>query len=376
MDVMESRVRALPERPTVCLAMIVRDEAHCIAECLASVRDHITHWVICDTGSTDGTADAVREALRGIPGELHEHPWVNFAHNRNAALELARDRAEYVFTIDADDQLVCDEGGDPFARLTEQCYWVEVAHAGTHYSRVQLVHRGLACRYTGAVHEVLEIPGPHTAAVLRGCHIQCGGNGARSRDPQKFVRDARILEEEAAREPDNPRHVFYLAQSYRDAGMLEQALAAYLRRAEMGGWDQEVFFALYQAARLRHLLGEPWDEVLAAYLAAHQFRPSRLEPLLHVARHYREQGEYALGHLFSRPSVDAAFPTDALFVERGVYEYELPLEYGICCYWVGRHREAVRVNDLIAARPGVPVEFREAAIRNRQFSVDVLGEAV
>jgi len=376
MGVMESRVRALSERPSVCLAMIVRDEAHCIAECLASVRDHITHWVICDTGSIDGTADAVREALRGIPGELHHHPWVNFAHNRNAALELARDRAEYVFTIDADDQLVCDERGNPFARLSEQCYWVEVAHGGTHYSRVQLVHRGLACRYTGAVHEVLEIPGPHTAAVLRGCHIHYGGHGARSRDPQKFVRDARILEEEAVREPDNPRHVFYLAQSYRDAGMHEQALAAYLRRAQMGGWDQEVFFARYQAARLRHLLGEPWDVVLAAYLTAHQFRPSRLEPLLHVARHYREQGEHALGHLFSRPSIDAPFPTDALLVERGVYEYELPLEYGICCYWLGRHREAVRVNDLILARPGVPVEFRDAAMRNRQFSVDVLGEAV
>jgi tetratricopeptide (TPR) repeat protein len=373
---MESRIRALPDRPSVCLAMIVKDEAHCIADCLASVRDHISHWVICDTGSTDGTEAVVRAALEGIPGELHRHPWVNFAHNRNAALELARDRAEYVFMIDADDQLVCDPGVEPFADLTAQCYWVGIEHDGTHYSRAQLVHRGLACRFTGAVHEVLGVPGPHTAEVLRGCRIHYGARGARSRDPQKYVRDAQILEEEVLREPDNPRHVFYLAQSYRDAGMHDSALSAYLRRAEMDGWDQETFHALYSAARLRHQMDQPWETVLAAYLAAHQYRPSRLEPLLHVARHYREAGDHALGYLFSRPVVDAPFPTDALFVERGVYEYELPLEYGICCYWTGRHREAVRANDLILARSGVPAAFREAAERNRRFSVDVLGEAV
>ena len=34
-------------KPTVCLSMIVKDEAHVIARCLASVRDHIDAWAIC-----------------------------------------------------------------------------------------------------------------------------------------------------------------------------------------------------------------------------------------------------------------------------------------------------------------------------------------
>jgi tetratricopeptide (TPR) repeat protein len=226
------------------------------------------------------------------------------------------------------------------------------------------------------VHEGLVIEGPHTAAVLDGCHINDGATGARSRDPEKYARDARILEREAAREPDNPRHVFYLAQSYRDAGEADRALAAYLRRAEMGGWEEEIFYSLYQAAHLRQSIGQPWDIVLAAYLKAHEYRPSRLEPLLHVARHYREQGQYALGHLFSRPVVGAPYPTDSLFVERGIYEYELPLEYGICCYWTGRHQEAVRINDAILALPDLPDQIRDLVLRNRQFSIDVIGEAV
>jgi hypothetical protein len=63
---------------------------------------------------------------------------------------------------------------------------------------------------------------------------------------------------------------------------------------------------------------------------------------------------------------------DLLFVERGVYQYELPLEYGICCYWLGEHQEAIRVNQAILATPGVPAAFLEAARRNRQFSLDAL----
>ena len=39
----------------ICLNMIVKNEAHVIRRCLDSVRPHITHWVIVDTGSTDRT---------------------------------------------------------------------------------------------------------------------------------------------------------------------------------------------------------------------------------------------------------------------------------------------------------------------------------
>jgi hypothetical protein len=92
-----------------------------------------------------------------------------------------------------------------------------------------------------------------------------------------------------------------------------------------------------------------------------------------VARHYREQRQYHLGYAFSRLVVEVPYPeADLLFIGRGIYEYLLPLEYGICCYWLGKHDEAIRVNDAILAAPGVPANILEAARRNRQFSVDAL----
>src|SRR4051794_3114791 len=64
---------------TVCLSMIVKNEAHVIRRCLDSVRSLIDYWIIVDTGSTDGTQDVIRAAMADRPGRLVERPWVDFA---------------------------------------------------------------------------------------------------------------------------------------------------------------------------------------------------------------------------------------------------------------------------------------------------------
>ena len=101
--------------------MIVRNEAHIIHEALDSVAPYISSWVIVDTGSDDGTQDLIRNHMAGlgIPGELHERPWRNFAHNRSEALELAQGRADYIWVMDADDPLV---GVPDFTRLSADIY--------------------------------------------------------------------------------------------------------------------------------------------------------------------------------------------------------------------------------------------------------------
>lgn len=50
---------------------------------------------------------------------------------------------------------------------------------------------------------------------------------------KKYLRDAKVLQQGLIKEPDNSRYVFYLAQSWRDAGEPKKSLAAYDRRAGM-----------------------------------------------------------------------------------------------------------------------------------------------
>src|SRR5262249_60611020 len=80
---------------TICLNMIVKNEAEVIRRCLDSVRAIIDYWVIVDTGSTDNTQQIIREHLKNVPGELHERPWQEFAHNRSEAPALRRGDRHY-----------------------------------------------------------------------------------------------------------------------------------------------------------------------------------------------------------------------------------------------------------------------------------------
>ncbi len=80
--------------------MIVRNEAHCLRDCLESVRDWVDEMVVVDTGSTDATVSIAEAA-----GARVEHlPWPgDFAPARNAALDFVT--GDWVLVLDADEQL-------------------------------------------------------------------------------------------------------------------------------------------------------------------------------------------------------------------------------------------------------------------------------
>ena len=96
-------------RTNICLNMIVKNETKVLPRLFRSVKDYIDYYVIVDTGSTDGTIELIKAEMKsyGIDGEVHERPWVDFATNRQQALELAlsADRCDYLLFIDADEEL-------------------------------------------------------------------------------------------------------------------------------------------------------------------------------------------------------------------------------------------------------------------------------
>ncbi|WP_293314107.1 glycosyltransferase [Mycobacterium sp.] len=353
-------------RPAICLNMIVRNEAHIIRETLDTVAPYISSWVIVDTGSDDGTQDLIRDymARRGIPGELYERPWRNFGHNRSEALQLAQGHGDYIWVIDADDTVV---GTLDFGRLGADMYEMRQRSPFGTFWRPLLFRDGLPARYAGVVHEYVTCDGPFVGARLEGDYnIESRRLGARNQDPQKYARDRDLLLAEVERNPDDARSVFYLAQSYWDLNDFVNARKWYERRVEMGGWDEEVFYARYQIADVLPKLGASWPEVQDAYLRAWEFRPTRAEPLYAIARRYRLDGRYRLGYLFAQRAAEIPLPEqDTLFVLADVHAWRAADEQAVCASWIDKRAEAFTLNRRLLARPDIPDQDRQRIAANR-----------
>ncbi len=93
--------------PSLGLAMIVKNGAETLRECLNSVAGLADQIVIADTGSSDGTPHLARE----LGAEVFDFPWQDdFAKARNAALNALT--TDWVLVLDDDEEL------DPAARHT------------------------------------------------------------------------------------------------------------------------------------------------------------------------------------------------------------------------------------------------------------------
>ena len=364
-------------RPEICLNMIVRNEAHIVHELLDVVAPYITSWVIVDTGSDDGTPDVIRShmAKLGIPGELHERPWRNFGHNRSEALTLAQGHGDYIWVMDADDTVV---GTPDFGGLSADVYTMRSGQgAGFIYWRRQLFRDGLRWRYEGVVHEYAVCDDPFVEERLDGeYYIDSRRLGDRNLDPQKYARDRDLLLAEVERNPDDARSVFYLAQSYFDLGDFVNAREWYARRVDMGGWDEEVYYAMFRVAESMSQLGAPWPDVQDAYLRAWEFRPTRAEPLHAIAYRYRTDQRYRLGHLFAERAAEIPLPEeDTLFVGADVYAWRAVDEQSVCASWIGKHMEAFMLCRRLLAGRDIPDDDRKRIAGNRDFSAPAVIDA-
>lgn len=363
-----------PQAGSVCLTMIVKDEAHVISRCLSSVRPFIDSWCIVDTGSSDGTQDLVKALLEGLPGDLHERPWRSFGENRTEAIELAKGNAAYLLFLDADETFEVQEGfGWP--PLTCDCYRLLMGDGDNRYRREILVRSALPWRYEGVLHEWLTCDVPYQCENLDGPVVMGQFDGGRSQGIDtrtKYLRDAAILEEALRKEPTHTRYTFYLAQSYRTAGETEKALQAYRKRAEMGGWEEEVWYSMFQVGVLSERLNRPPASVTESYLAAYQFRPARAEPLVSLAAYYRLKDQFALAHLFASMAIHIPKPEDILFLDDSCYQWRALDEYSTSSYYLGRHEESRRACEQLLAGGYLPEVECDRVRKNLQFALDKL----
>jgi len=358
-------------KPKLALCMIVKNESHIIHECLESIYKFVDYWIISDTGSTDGTQDIIKKFFeeKGIPGELHQDEWKNFGHNRTLALRHADGKADYVWMIDADDRV---EGTFKFVdNPTADGYVVRMGRDDFSWWRTQIFRVDSNWEYKGVLHEypACANPQPNLQKVEGKYNINARTLGARNvgiTTIEKYKKDAELLEKALIDEPENTRYQFYLAQSYFDSQQWQKALDAYLRRAAMGGWAEEVYYSLYRVAICRAMMDRPWSEIQASFLDAYNYRPVRAEPLVHIAQVLRTKYEQpAAAFVFARIAAEIPYPqNEILFVPDILYKFSALDELGATAHAAGRPELGYLACKKLLEEDRVPKEHIERVQNN------------
>lgn len=361
-------------QPNIVLNMIVRNEIANLSRCLASAVPHVTGAVIFDTGSTDGSPEYIRAyfALLGKPCKILRGKFENFEQARNTALLAAKtshQKCDYILLMDADMELKVD---GPLPPLTAECYTLVQVQGGMSYHNARLLRRSSPALYHGVTHEYL---GANEQQVLPGNVWWFQDHATGSNRPEKYERDTRLLEGYLKDHPDDPRTLFYLAQTYKDRGMWAKAIPLYAKRIEAGGWEEEVWYSKFQIARAHRDAGNEADFIKTA-LEAYNMRPTRAEPLYDLARFYREKrDQQQTGWLFGAAAAAISIPNDYLFVEKWIYEYGIDEELSILGnYSAATHVRGRYLTDKLSLSASVPALTRDTARRNMFYYLKPLGE--
>lgn len=346
------------KKPEICLVMIVRDEEDTIEKCIKSVAKYISYWVIVDTGSVDKTKEKIHEVMGelGIPGELHESEWVDFAHNRTENMRLSQGKGDWRFLMDADDEFV-SFGENPFESLSDEHngYHVDIEYGSINFKRMHLFRSDAEWEYEGKRHNYPVLrSGKPSIGLLQNCSIRTSASPekrAESSD-KKYANDAKILLAEHKKDPSNSRTVFYLAQSYRDCNKPRAAINWYKKRAEMGGWNEEVYYSLLQVAELSAKTGAKEDDVLDMYLKAWETRPSRLEACYMLMRILGKNNRHFLAFTYGMMGYNMMLQHDAgnkdlLFVHRDAHKWLFLDEFSLSAYRNGQFETAKHVAESL-----------------------------
>jgi glycosyltransferase involved in cell wall biosynthesis/tetratricopeptide (TPR) repeat protein len=255
-------------------AIIAKNEAENIDNCLRSVVGHVDEIIVVDTGSTDRTMDvAIKHGAKVYPFDPHTNPdsffmddeatcatfgapppysgdvmLGDFGAARRKSFSLAR--GEYVMWIDADDVL---EGGERLRSIVADMRqrnldmaFLSYDYARDHLGRVfyrqwreRIIKRDCAT-WVNPVHEVLLPTRPVSNARFEGVNFQHHRKADRKTTPNrnyKILLRQHEADKRNGAAPD-PRTLFYLGQ---EARWIEPVKAAgfyedYLARS---GWGEE-----------------------------------------------------------------------------------------------------------------------------------------
>ena len=353
-EVSDDTVVNPPRKPsksyTICLNMIVKNESHIIVQTLTNLCSYVEFdaYFISDTGSTDNTMDLIRAFFkeRGIPGHIEQVEWRDFGFNRTLALQMAFNKTDYLFIFDADDSI---HGDFRIPRdLTHDAYQLKLGQSFV-YLRTLIVNNRKRWRFVGVLHEYITCVDKEEGCVsVQGdYYVESGRGGSRSKDPNKYINDAAVLErgynDECVAGGDRglaERYAFYCAQSWMDAGVayIDKAILWYLRVLTQNNWTQEKYYSALCLGDLYNKKGDKYNS-LKYYSKTMEYDEERMEGVASAMEILRADGNHILVNaLYHKYKGYNKFPQNKLFLATDKYHDVIEYNNSISAFYISDKR--------------------------------------
>jgi len=361
-------------QPTLCLNMIVKNESKIITRLFDSVFKIIDCYCICDTGSTDDTVKIITDYFnnKNIPGKIVVEPFKNFCHNRNFALQSCSGMSDFILLLDADMTLEIKNFNKKML-VNVDSFHILQGNDSFYYQNMRIIKNNGLYKYVGVTHEYIDTPSNNKNHGFNKneLFIRDFGDGGSKHD--KFERDIRLLLDGLKEEPNNVRYYFYLANSYHDCGRFGEAINAYRKRIDLGGWIEEVWYSYYRIGLCFKNMGKMADAI-TTWFEGFEYYPERLEGLYEIINFYRLNSKTKLGNMVyqqARKILDLNKNRDSyLFLHNDVYTHKIYYEYTIFAAYCGItniNYEVVKV--LNNSKDGSEVNNM---LQNMKFYKDIL----
>jgi glycosyltransferase involved in cell wall biosynthesis len=368
-----------PKKSTICLNMIVKNEANIICDTFDNILSYIniSYWVICDTGSTDGTQEVIINYFKNknIKGELIQNEWKDFAYNRTKALNYAYNKTDYLLIFDADDRIHGKFSLPEY--LTFDSYLLKLGDDNFNYFRPLIINNKKQWKFVGVLHEYLDPIGfKNNGNFIEGdYYISSGRFGNRSSFEDKYLKDAKILEEAYKTEPDEnlkKRYAFYCAQSYKDYKDYDNAIKWYKIRTTLGGWKDEIFQSYYSIG-LIEFTNKNYDLAINNFKLSYELDNDRIEGIYNIITYYREikhdlKEAYKYYLLIKNFNYSIEKYTPKLFIYKSVYKYLTYFEGSIICFYNNDFIEGLlSFKKLFNCDVDIPIVFCIISINNIKY---------